>query len=59
VQVAVVGDRQAVHPELPDLRHEVGDPVRSVEERAGEPSATPALSRLESSVASSAAWLAR
>ena len=32
VQVAVVGDRQAVHPQLLDVAHQIGDPVGPVEQ---------------------------
>jgi hypothetical protein len=33
VQVAVVGDGEAVHPELAHVRDQLGDAVRPVEER--------------------------
>jgi hypothetical protein len=32
VQVAVVGDRETVHPQPLDVRHQIGNPVGPVEE---------------------------
>ena len=33
VQVAMVGNGQAVHAQFPDMRHELGEPVGTVQER--------------------------